>query len=128
MKYIASVSWGKDSLAMLIRLINESRPLDEVVFYDTGMEFNAIYEIRDKIVPILKANSIKYTELSEEQKALMNKVKEKGNELGELIDNIPDLIGGDDADAARCRALAKTHIQTGKRRLNRSIARPRTFC
>lgn len=57
MKYIASVSWGKDSLAMLIRLINEQRPLDEVVFYDTGMEFNAIYEIRDKIVPILKANS-----------------------------------------------------------------------
>lgn len=52
MKYIASVSWGKDSLAMLIRLINEQRPLDEVVFYDTGMEFNAIYEIRDKIVPI----------------------------------------------------------------------------
>lgn len=45
MKYIASVSWGKDSLAMLIRLINEQRPLDEVVFYDTGMEFNAIYEI-----------------------------------------------------------------------------------
>lgn len=67
MKYIAPVSWGKDSLAMLIRLINESRPLDEVVFYDTGMEFNAIYEIRDKIVPILKANSIKYTELKPNQ-------------------------------------------------------------
>lgn len=67
MKYIASVSWGKDSLAMLIRIINESRPLDEVVFYDTGMEFNAIYEIRNTVVPILKANSIKYTELRPEQ-------------------------------------------------------------
>ena len=33
MKYIASVSWGKDSLAMLIRLINESRPLDEVTYF-----------------------------------------------------------------------------------------------
>ena len=71
---------------------------------------------------------IGYNELSEEQKALMNKVKEKGNELGELIDNIPDLIGGDDNDAARCRALAKTYIQTGMMWLNRSIARPRTFC
>lgn len=36
MKYIASVSWGKDSLTMLIRLINDKMPLDEVVFYDTG--------------------------------------------------------------------------------------------
>ena len=35
--YIASVSWGKDSLAMLLRLINENKPLDEVVFFDTGM-------------------------------------------------------------------------------------------
>ena len=67
MKHIASVSFGKDSLAMLIRLINENKPLDEVVFYDTGMEFNAIYEIRDKIVPILKENGIKYTELKPEQ-------------------------------------------------------------
>lgn len=36
---IASVSWGKDSLAMLILLIERGWPLDEVVFYDTGMEF-----------------------------------------------------------------------------------------
>lgn len=71
---------------------------------------------------------IGYNELSEKQKALMNKVKEKGNELGDLIDNIPDLIGGDDDDATRCRALAKIYIQTGMMWLNRSIARPRTFC
>ena len=43
MKYIASVSFGKDSLAMLLRLIEEGKPLDEVVFYDTGMEFECIY-------------------------------------------------------------------------------------
>lgn len=67
MKYIASVSWGKDSLAMLIRLINENKSLDEVVFYDTGMEFNAIYEIRDMVVPMLQAAGIKYTELKPEQ-------------------------------------------------------------
>lgn len=71
---------------------------------------------------------IGYTELSEEQKALMNKVKEKGNELGDLIESIPDLMGGDDGESARCRALAKTHIQTGLMWLNRSIAKPQTFC
>ena len=63
MKYIASVSFGKDSLAMLLLLIEKKCPLDEVVFYDTGMEFQAIYNIRDKILPILKENNIKYVEL-----------------------------------------------------------------
>ena len=63
MKHIASVSFGKDSLAMLLRLIEEGKPLDEVVFYDTGMEFEAIYTIRDKIKPLLASKNIKFTEL-----------------------------------------------------------------
>lgn len=49
--YMASVSWGKDSLAMLLRLINENKPLDEVVFFDTGMEFQAIYKVITKDSP-----------------------------------------------------------------------------
>lgn len=62
-KHIASVSFGKDSLAMLLRLLEENKPLDEVVFYDTGMEFNAIYNIRDKVIEMLKERNIKFTEL-----------------------------------------------------------------
>lgn len=68
MKYIASCSFGKDSLAMLLKLIEEKEPLDEIIFYDTGMEFQAIYNIRDKILPILKENNIKYTELKPKKK------------------------------------------------------------
>ena len=63
MKYIASVSFGKDSLAMLLLIIKNKLPLDEVVFYDTGMEFNAIYNIRDKVKIWLNQLGIKYTEL-----------------------------------------------------------------
>lgn len=63
MKYIASVSFGKDSLAMLLYLIENKLPLDEVVFYDTGMEFECIYKIRDSVKELLLANNIKYTEL-----------------------------------------------------------------
>ena len=63
MKYIASVSFGKDSLAMLILIIKHNLPLDEVIFYDTGMEFKAIYHIRDKIKLWLDELGIKYTEL-----------------------------------------------------------------
>lgn len=63
MKYYASISFGKDSLAMLLMLIEKKSPLDEVVFYDTGMEFQAIYDTRDRILPILSENGIKFTEL-----------------------------------------------------------------
>ena len=53
----------KDSLAMLLMLIEKNYPLDEVVYFDTGMEFQAIYNIRDKIKPLLESKGIKYTEL-----------------------------------------------------------------
>lgn len=62
-EHIASVSFGKDSLCMLLKLIEEGYPLTEVIFYDTGMEFRAIYETRDKVLPLLEQNNIKYTEL-----------------------------------------------------------------
>lgn len=62
-KYIASVSFGKDSLAMLLMILKNDFPLDEVVFYDTGMEFQAIYDIRDRLLPILEERGIEYTEL-----------------------------------------------------------------
>lgn len=62
-KYIASLSFGKDSLAMLLLIIDKCLPLDEVVFYDTGMEFQAIYNLRDKIIPVLKEKGINFVEL-----------------------------------------------------------------
>lgn len=61
--YIASVSFGKDSLAMLLLIIEKKLPLDKVVFFDTGMEFNSIYNNRDKILELLKEKNIEYEEL-----------------------------------------------------------------
>ena len=62
-KYIASVSFGKDSLAMLLMILEQSLPLDEVIFYDTGVEFQAIYDTRDRILPILVEHGVSFTEL-----------------------------------------------------------------
>jgi len=61
--YIASVSFGKDSLAMLLKLIENNYKIDEVIFYDNGMEFNAIYNLRDKIKNLLDEKNIQFTEL-----------------------------------------------------------------
>lgn len=66
MKYIASISFGKDSLAMLLMLIEKQCQLDEVIFYDTEMEFKAIYDIRDTVKEMLNRENIKYTELKPE--------------------------------------------------------------
>ena len=86
MKYIASISFGKDSLAMLLRLIEENKPLDEVVFYDTGMEFEAIYNIRDKVKKMLEEKNIKYVELKPnynfEYKMFEKPVKHRNGTVG----------------------------------------------
>ena len=63
MRYVANVSFGKDSLAMLLMLIEKRYPLDEVIFFNTGKEFDAIYNLRDKIKPLLEAKGILFTEL-----------------------------------------------------------------
>lgn len=61
--HMASVSWGKDSTAMLHLLIEGGVAPDEVVFYDTGAEFDAVYAERDRTLPLLAEHGIRYTEL-----------------------------------------------------------------
>lgn len=39
MVYIASFSGGKDGVAMVLKLIEENKPLDRIAFIDTGLEF-----------------------------------------------------------------------------------------
>lgn len=64
-KYIASCSFGKDSLAMVLRLIEKDYPLDEVIFFDTGMEFQAIYNNIEKLSKILLDKKIKFSILKD---------------------------------------------------------------
>lgn len=72
MKYIASCSFGKDSLAMVLKILEDKLPLDEVIFFDTGMEFDSIYHNRNRLKQILKEKSIAYTELSSKNHFLFN--------------------------------------------------------
>lgn len=45
--YVLSLSGGKDSTAMLLRLLEEQRPIDLILFCDTGIEFPQMYEHLD---------------------------------------------------------------------------------
>lgn len=85
---VASCSFGKDSLAMVLKLIELGYPLDEVMFYDTGMEFNAIYKIRDQLKAILDTHGIKLTILKPDNPFLYDMLarpvysKQKGHHNG----------------------------------------------
>lgn len=64
MKYIASLSGGKDSVCMVLKLIEEKWKLDEVIYYDNGMDFQAIHNVVfNQVFSILKKNNIKFTVL-----------------------------------------------------------------
>lgn len=81
-KYVASFSGGKDSTAMVLRLIEARTPLDYVAFYDTGMEFQAIYSVKDRIKEIASQNGIQFVELHPKEPFLYSMlerpVKSKG--------------------------------------------------
>jgi len=49
MKHIVSFSGGKDSTAMLIRMIELNMPINEIVFADTGLEFPELYDYIKKV-------------------------------------------------------------------------------
>ena len=63
MKYIASCSCGKDSIAMVLTIIEKKFPLDYVIFFDTGKEFKSIYKNWEKLTEILRKNNIGYEKL-----------------------------------------------------------------
>ncbi len=46
---VVSFSGGKDSTAMLLKMIEEKIPIDCILFCDTGLEFPQMYEHIDKI-------------------------------------------------------------------------------
>lgn len=51
--YVASLSGGKDSTAMVLRLVEEKYPLDMVLFCDTGLEFPEMYRHLEKLEAFL---------------------------------------------------------------------------
>lgn len=63
MKYVLSLSGGKDSMAMFIRVTKEKYPLDYVVFCDTGMEFQAIYHNISEVREVCQKMNIEFIHL-----------------------------------------------------------------
>jgi len=59
-KHMVMFSGGKDSTAMLLRLIEEGRPIDEVIMADLGMEFPEMY---DHVTQVEEFTGLKITRI-----------------------------------------------------------------
>lgn len=64
--YIASFSGGKDSTAMVLRLIELGEPLDEVMYCDTTMEFPGMLRHVEKVKKVIEGAGVKFTTLRAE--------------------------------------------------------------
>lgn len=63
---VASFSGGKDSTAMLLRMIELGEHIDEVIVCDTGLEFPAMYRHIEKVSDKVKQKGVKFTVLKAE--------------------------------------------------------------
>ena len=54
--HVYSVSGGKDSTAMILRAVEEKKPIDCILFCDTGLEFPQMYRHLDKLDKWLRLN------------------------------------------------------------------------
>ena len=73
-----------------------------------------------------------YRELSQEEIDLMNEVKEKAQEVGELVEKVMSMQSEDESASwptndGRWASIAKTDLQKGFMALTRSIAKPDFF-
>ena len=64
---VASFSGGKDSTAMVLRMIEVGEQLDEVLCCDTGLEFPAMYDHISKVREAVENAGIKFTVLKSDK-------------------------------------------------------------
>lgn len=64
---VVSLSGGKDSTAMLLRLLELGKHIDEIIFCDTYKEFPAMYKHIDKVKAAVESIGIKFTILRNEK-------------------------------------------------------------
>lgn len=86
MNYVASISGGKCSTAMVLRMLEEKMPLDELVYFDSGWEFPIMKKMVNRLH---KETGIKLTVLKpnpsfEDLLYKMPIIRKKGPEKGKV--------------------------------------------
>lgn len=85
MEKILSFSGGKDSTALLLKLIEETMQLDEVIWVDTFMEFPEMYDHINKVEDYIKRPITRLTPNEKEKlKAEINDYFQGLNSVGDI--------------------------------------------
>lgn len=106
--YVASLSGGKDSTAMVLRLLEEKKPLDRILFCDTGIEFPQMYEHIARLeqelsIPIIRLKPEKSFEFY-----LLEYKPKRRNPNNPLAGNVG--LGWADSRVRWCTSLLKTRL------------------
>ena len=87
MKHIVSFSGGKDSTAMLLRMLEEGMQVDEIICCDTGKEFPQMYEHIERVRALIKEKYGKDITVLKADKSfdyyMFEHVKTRGKNKGE---------------------------------------------
>ena len=79
---IVSFSGGKDSTAMLLRMLELNMPIDEIIFADTGFEFPELYDYIKRIEKHIR-RKVKYLKPKKDFWKWANGKVTRGNGKGE---------------------------------------------
>ena len=85
MKHISMLSGGRDSTAMTLMILEKGLPLDDIVFCDTGLEHDLMYNYIDKLDLFFQRKyNIKITRLSPARSfdIYINEPRTKGDNAG----------------------------------------------
>ena len=83
MKHIVNFSGGKDSTAMLLKMIEKDMPIDEIIFCDTGKEFPEMYEHIEKVEKYINIPITKLKSMETFDELMFEHIKTKGKNKGQ---------------------------------------------
>lgn len=125
--HIVSFSGGKDSTAMLLRMIELNYKIDEVIFCDTYKEFPQMYKHIERVRNYVVDNHIKFTTLKNEKNFdyYMFQHKPKRRKPEEFKEKYGEVYGYSWADSRSrwCTSILKlqvidNYIRTKSKRYN----------
>lgn len=98
MKYIATISYGKDSTVMCDLILKNKMPLDYIIFNDTMMEFEMMYEYKKKVDEYFKlrygVEVITTIPNKTFEESVFGIIKDKNADKFGWIRGLPNPIGG----------------------------------
>lgn len=90
MKHIVSFSGGKDSTALLLKMIEKDMQIDEIIFADTGVEFPEMYEHIEDVEKYINRQITVIKAEKDFEYYMLNHIKTRGKNKGKAGYSWPD--------------------------------------